>query len=222
MAGAALVSGSRGGMIALLVSVLAIVGLGLRTRSRAWRLAGVAAALALVTLAGAWIGGEVLYGTAERLAEEVEDYGESPRLRIWSDALALWQAAPVVGTGLGTFEWAFARVRTLPGPKVYTHAESDWVQLATDTGAVGLILALVAVGSVGAALARQCRPARRGWTSHLAAGGAVALGSAVVQALPNHNLPVTSNLVYLALAVAVALRAAPAVPSPGATEHGDG
>ncbi|MGH7267505.1 MAG: O-antigen ligase family protein [Candidatus Rokuibacteriota bacterium] len=206
MAGAALVSGSRGGMIALLVSVMTMVGLGLRVSSRAWRLAGVAAALALVMLAAAWIGGEVLYGTAERLAEEVEDYGESPRLRIWEDAIALWRDAPILGTGLGTFEWAFARVRTLPGSKVYTHAESDWVQLLTDTGLAGIALIMLALGLLGASLLRcRQRSSRISMQRTLALGALVAVIGAVIQAIPNFNLVVMSNLLYAALPASIVL-----------------
>jgi O-antigen ligase len=206
---AALASGSRGGMVALLVA-LAAMGIAVLADRRSWssRAARVLLAVGLVLLTTAWIAGDVVYGTAERLADELNRPRESVRVALWADALGLWRDAPVVGTGLGTFGAAFPRFRTIPGPRVFSHAESDWVQLLTDTGALGLLLALGAVIAVGVALARGYRPAASRWHKGLILAGLVALAGTLVQGLANYGLPVTSNLLYLALALALALRAA--------------
>ncbi len=208
MGGAALVSSSRGGIISLLAALLCMVGLVSRGGAGRGLTARVAVVAALVVLAGAWIGGEVLYGTIERLADEINRPDESWRLRIWASALALWQQSPVLGTGLATFGAAFPIVRSLPAPVAFTHAESDWVQLLTDTGLLGLAFALAAVGAVGAALLerfrRPCSPHARPF----ALAGFVALLGAALQGVANFNLAVTSGLVYLATALVVALRKA--------------
>lgn len=205
--GAALVSGSRGGVVALLAALLAMIAGSLAHR-RSWsgRAGRLALVTALIVLAGVWIGGDILYGTVERLAEEFERPGESPRVLIWADALGLWRDAPVLGTGLATFGVAFPRFRTLAAPVVFTHAESDWVQLLTDTGVVGLGLALAAVASLGLALLRRYRQSESRWARALGLAGLVALGGAVVQGIANYNLPVMSNFIYLAMAVVLACR----------------
>src|SRR5213076_1151601 len=158
MGGAALVSGSRGGAVALLAALLAMT-VGSLAHGQSW--SGWAARLALgtvlIVLAGVWISGDIVYGTVERLAEELGRPEESPRLLLWADALKLWRAAPVLGTGFATFGVAFPPFRTLQAPVVFFHAESDWVQLLTDTGVVGLALALAAVASLGLALLRRYR-----------------------------------------------------------------
>jgi uncharacterized membrane protein len=208
MGGAALVSGSRGGVVALLAALLVMVGLGARGSwhaGRAWR---IVLATGLIILAGIWIGGDILYGTIERLAEEISQPETNPRLYIWADALRLWQRFPAFGTGLGTFGVVFPLVRTIPAAVTYTHAESDWVQLLIDTGAVGLFLALLSAGIVARALLRRYQDADSRWTRALALGGLVALAGAAVQGIANFNLPVMSNFAYLALAVALSLRAA--------------
>jgi O-antigen ligase len=208
MGGAALVGGSRGGVVALLATLLVMVGLGAHGSSgagRAWR---IALATVLIVLAGIWIGGDILYGTIERLAEEISQPESSLRLHIWADALHLWRRFPAFGTGLGTFGEVFPLVRTLPIPVTFTHAESDWVQLLIDTGAVGLFLALLSVGMVARELLRRYQGANSRWTRAFALGGLVALVGAAVQGIANFNLPVMSNFVYLALVVALPLRAA--------------
>jgi O-antigen ligase len=163
----------------------------------------------LIVLAGAWMGGDVLYGTVERLADEFGRPTESPRLLIWANAMSLWLGAPVLGTGLGTFGVAFAAVRTIEAPVVFTHAESDWVQLLTDTGALGLALALAAVVSVALSLGQRLRNAQSRGARIFALAGLVVLAGAVIQGVGNYNLVVTSNLTYLALGLVVAFRSHP-------------
>jgi uncharacterized membrane protein len=208
MGGAALVSGSRGGVVALLAALLVMVGLGSRGSWGAGRAGRIALATGMIVLTGIWIGGDILYGTIERLAEEISQSEPSPRLHIWADALRLWQRFPAFGTGLGTFGMVFPLVRALPAPVTFTHAESDWVQLITDTGTAGVLLALLSVGMVALVILRRYQGADSRWTRAFALGGLVALAGAVVQGISNFNLPVMSNFVYLALAVALPLRAA--------------
>jgi uncharacterized membrane protein len=208
MGGAALVSGSRGGVVALLAALLLMVGLGTRGSWSTGRASRIALVAVLTLLAGIWIGGDILYGTVEQLAEEISQPETSPRLHIWGDALQLWPRFPAFGTGLGTFGVVFPQVRTLPAAVTFTHAESDWVELLIDTGAIGLLLAMLCVGMVALALLRRYQGADGRWTRAFAMGGLVALTGAVVQGIANFNLPVMSNFVYLALAVALALRAA--------------
>lgn len=208
MGGAALVSRSRGGLVALLAALVAMVGLASRRRTGSRPAKRLALMAALVVLAGAWIGGDVLYGTVERLAEEVGRPAESGRLQIWANALALWRGSPLVGTGLGTFGAAFPLVRTLDAPVAYTHAESDWVQLLTDTGALGLVLAAAAVAVVAAALLRREREAAHPRTRAFALAGCVALVGWAVQGIGNYTLPLMSGLLYLAAAVGPVLRGA--------------
>ena len=87
---------------------------------------------------------------------------------------------------------------------VFTHAESDWVQLLTDTGVLGLGLAFAVVASLGLALLWQYRHTESRWARALALAGLVALGGTVVQGIANYNLPVMSNLIYVALPMALA------------------
>jgi uncharacterized membrane protein len=207
MGGAALVGGSRGGLLALLASLLLMIGLGARGSAGGGRAGRIALASVLIVLTGIWIGGDIIYGIVGHLAEEIGQPEESLRLHVWADALDLWRQFPALGTGLATFGIVFPMVRTLPAPVTFTHAESDWLQLLTDTGAVGLLLILMSVGMGALALLRCYREGHSRWSRTLALAGLVALLGAAVQGIANFNLPVMSNFVYLALAVALPLRA---------------
>src|SRR6185295_8042797 len=104
------------------------------------------------------------------------------RLVIWSDALGVWRHAPALGTGLATFEAIFPGVRTIVAPVVFTHAESDWVQIATDTGTVGLIAVLATLGVMVASCLRA-RPRTR--LDILGVAAAVAAVGVAIQGVGN-------------------------------------
>jgi O-antigen ligase len=207
MGGAALVSGSRGGMLALLAALLAMV-VGSVAGGGSWigRTVRIGLVAVLIVLTGAWIGGDVLFGTVERLADELGRPTESPRLWIWADAMTLWMNAPVLGTGLGTFGVAFAEVRTIEAPVVFSHAESDWVELLTGTGVLGLALALATVVSLVFLLAQHLRATQSRAARVFALAGVVVLTGAAIQGAGNYNLFVMSNLIYLTIAATLACK----------------
>ena len=60
-------------------------------------------------------------------------------------------------------------------PVVFTHAESDWVQLFTDTGIPGLALVLAAGALLAVHLFRKLRRSQSQWSRTLALAGLVAL-----------------------------------------------
>jgi O-antigen ligase len=198
MGGATLVSGTRGGLVALLVTLLAMIAAGMRERTGA--ATRIAAYGGLVVLAGLWIGSDVVQGTFGRLVEEIEQGSESSRILIWGDALALWRHAPALGTGLATFETVFPGVRTIVAPVVFTHAESDWVQILTDTGLVGLLAVLTTLAVTVVSCLRLRTHTR---VDILAVGAAVATLGVAIQGVGNFSFVVMSNLLYIAVAVGV-------------------
>jgi hypothetical protein len=205
MGAAALVSGTRGGLLALLTTLVVMLAIGAHGSAGRGRAARVASVTLLMLVMALWIGGDVFWGTLGSLTEDLERPAESPRLRLWADAVHLSAEAPAVGTGLGSFGFVYPLVRTIRMPVTFTHAESDWAQLLLDTGVIGLALAGALAVALGLALLRGVRGARSPWNRTLALAGLVALVGAVVQGMGNFNLVVTSNAVYLGIALAMAL-----------------
>jgi hypothetical protein len=189
-----------------MAALLAMVGLGAQRALGTGRAARIAIAAVLIVVAGTWIGGDVFWGTVTRLAAEVEKPEEGVRLRLWSDAVDLGGVAPATGTGLGTFGVAYPLVRTIRMPVVFTHAESDWIQLFMDTGMAGLALVLVGGALLAVHLFREFRRSRSQWSRALALAGLVALIGVAVQGMGNFNLIVMSNLVFVATALVLAAK----------------
>ena len=64
---------------------------------------------------------------------------------LWSEALTVARDFPLLGAGAGTFAHVLPAYRTIPGPAVLDHARHDYLELATEGGALALGIVLVAV-----------------------------------------------------------------------------
>lgn len=209
MAAGVLTSKSRGAMATLLLSlVLMALWFGSRGREGRGGFLGILAFLVVGLLAALWIAADLFVGATERLVGEALDAKESSRLALWRETLDLWRQFPWAGTGLGTFEPAFNVVRKVfPGNHAVTHAESDYVQLLCDTGAVGLGLALLLFASLLLAGWRALARAEGRSRQRIVLGAFVALVAAAVQGIANFDLSIMANWLYVAAAVVVMGRA---------------
>ncbi len=87
----------------------------------------------------------------------------SVRARYWKEALEVFDAHPV--TGAGAMGYQTARLRYRKAPLVVAHAHGFIVQTLADLGLVGLALALALLACWAAAAGRATHPFNRSWTS---------------------------------------------------------
>ena len=77
---------------------------------------------------------------------DMETSSAGARLSMWKSTLAIWRDNPVFGTGLNTFDYVYQKYRT---PEMYggraVYAHSDWLQLLSELGIIGLALSLIIV-----------------------------------------------------------------------------
>jgi O-antigen ligase len=201
MGGASLVSGSRGGMVAFLVTLLCMVMLRSKRDGATVKLLGVTA---LIVMAGVWVGGQVVFGTVERLVEEAGD-AESPRLQIWLDSLGFASRTAFMGTGLGTFGSVYPLTRTVRAPVTFSHAESDVVQTVTDTGLVGATLAVAVVICLVCELLRRRAESEINRSPEFALAAVAVLVGALVGGTGNYTLPVMAYHLLLMMAVVLGM-----------------
>ena len=129
---------SRGAWLALAVAlcVWPLVRVGGRWRRRA--------ALAAVVLAGVVVAGIALHESSPRVqarvAALVRDGGEVTRPVMWRGAWQLFRTQPVWGTGAGSYDVLFEKVRPetfQPRPR---WAHNDYLNTLSDYGVVGFVL----------------------------------------------------------------------------------
>jgi hypothetical protein len=136
MAAGLVASRSRGGWLGMGLAGLAFVlYLGIAKRERAAFKVAIVLAIGVVAVS-------LLVGTGDLTTRfQVQDRAIN-RPRIWADSLRLWQDFPLLGSGAGTFLYAFQPYHSFPDRRLALHPEMDYLQLLTGLGAIGMILLL--------------------------------------------------------------------------------
>jgi len=186
-------SGSRGGMAAFSLQMALFLWVLFRERTRnrtALLLCGfLLTALALVS----WIGGSEVSARLSTVTTRKTEISSDTRMQINRDGLRMFSRRPLLGWGLGTFEWVYPQYRSFYTDGLVDQAHNDYLQLLIETGIAGGVLAL---WLLVAALRRAWAKARN-WTGDV--NGAVALASLLgisgilVHSLADFNLQVPAN-----------------------------
>ena len=146
---------SRGGIISLVLEILFLVVVtgiwrtqnGRRRMKSASRLKRVATRLGLATalLVGLFFGVLALGGefSINRFIDSVNtDDPTTGRAHFWSVTLDIIRAHPYVGTGLGAFGVIYTRYDSRNGLFRLEQAHNDYLQVLSDAGIIGGVLAL--------------------------------------------------------------------------------
>ncbi len=207
MTGTVFLSGSRGGMLAILTE-LAVLGVLTFRQRRGIRLAIGTAAFCIVLLGIlTWLGGKELTTRVSSIGRESRtEISGGTRLTIDRDAIRMFRMRPVLGWGLGTFPVVYPEFRSFYTNFFVNEAHNDYLQLLDEMGIVGFGLMLWFVILVyRGALSKIGR-----WSSDV--NGAVALAcmlgttGILVHSLFDFNLQIPANaaIYYVMCAIAAA------------------
>ncbi len=144
---------SRGGMLAVGLSVVVVAGLLTYHGRRGVELVVLGALLALAVGFVAWVGPDEVAARVGTLAEGTSTPTFAARVEAWERSLQLLAAYPVLGAGLGTFRFAFME-HAPPGRAWWTTAHNEYLEVVCDTGLVGGLLALAAAALLASAVLR--------------------------------------------------------------------
>lgn len=141
MGTALLLSGSRGGLVAVVAEILLIVIL--TTRLRGTKDLVLKAGLSILLLLSA-VGGAIFVGGDTSLtrfaAASASDDITSNRAQIWSVTIKVIGEHLPFGAGLGAFTQAYAKLDTASGFERIEQAHNDYLQVLADAGIVGLVI----------------------------------------------------------------------------------
>src|SRR5215471_5821166 len=122
---------------------------------------------------------------------------------IWRDSIRVFEAYPLTGVGMGAFETAFPMYSKSDGSLLVSQSHNDFLQILTDCGIVGGILAIWFVGA-------NCSAIRRGLGSQdplrrsMALGSGAAIFGMLVHSMFDFNLQVPSTALLFLLMCAIA------------------
>jgi O-antigen ligase/tetratricopeptide (TPR) repeat protein len=149
---AGLMSLSRGGMIVMALALAVFMAHAYRARRLGRRLVVGGLAVATVVVAALSIHGY------DRVALRLDDLRSASldrldrhrgRREIWAANLAVIADYPLLGTGVGSHREVHPMYRDDSPSVEYTHAENGYLQIAAETGLVGLALLLTGMAVCG-------------------------------------------------------------------------
>jgi O-antigen ligase len=149
-------TGSRGGLVAAVVAVVA-QGLLLARAARQRRLAPVGAVAALAGI-GVVAAVGLQQGFGRLASTSAYEVTWNDRRQMYAAAWDLWHNFPWLGAGLGAFRDAIPLTQPDDLRGTWWHAHSDWLELLTTVGIVGAAVFLAGLVPLVLRLAR-------GWTA---------------------------------------------------------
>ena len=209
------VSGSRAGLVSLVVAMLLFAAIFI-ARSRVGQrpvtacvLVSIGGALALASL---WI---IPASVVARFQQATESPIDAYGMRAWmtTDTLSMARAHPFLGAGLGAFETAFPRYQSAASNFDIDFAHDDAAQMLAESGLTGGLLVLAAIAMLAVALGRRVREFDYAPRQALSLGAGVALIAIAIHGFVDFNLHLPANAAWVVCCFALA-----AIP-PGITER---
>ncbi len=176
-------------------------GVGVTLLLLAWRKSRKWFALALVILpilaaAGGWTAWTALPAVRLRMGALLHDPEKAggDRLNMWRDAPAMFKSKPVEGFGAGSYVWSYPPFQRYVRKHLnYDFPHNEFIQVALEYGAVGLVLVFAGLLACAWGITRGVLTARSRTGSFLLAGAGGSLAACLVHALFDFNFHIFPN-----------------------------
>jgi O-antigen ligase len=204
---------SRGGMVSLAAGLLFLAAMTARQKrnrqspKQESRLS-LRPAYVIVLMLGAIFVGVIWIGAESDILKRIADdplttSHVTDRRGIWADTLTMFRANPVLGVGLGAFETVYPIYGQADGSLVIQFAHNDYLQVLSDGGLVGGVLALWFIAAIFRSFAGGLKSPEP-MDSAFALGAGAGIFAILVHSLFDFNLQIPSNaLLFLVLCAVV-------------------
>jgi len=193
MVGTIFISGSRGGMLAIVAELVILAALLVKQKRGLRTAVGLGLFLAIVVGLLTWIGGGELSRRIATVGPSGFELSSDMRSYINRDGLRMFLKKPVLGWGLGAFPVVYPQFRTFYTNFFVNEAHNDYLQLLVEMGLLGFATMIWFVVTVYTRAVKKMGD----WTGDIS--GAVALASALglsgilVHSMVDFNLQVPAN-----------------------------
>ena len=205
---------SRAGAVAFVACICMMLLILIKT-GRKEQAATMAVIAVLTAIVLAFFGFEHLL---VRLQESGQSFREG-RLAIWLNTLHIAREFPLFGSGTGTFRAMFQQYMPEGFVTVTWQAHNDYLELFSETGAAGTLLALGALGLFTWTIIRKFTNANTGRLRAREMGAAVAALYMLLLSLMDFNLQIPANAYLFTFMAAIAILPLKETLSVKATGH---
>ena len=169
-------------------------------------------------LALLWAGCLGLDAVISRFFSAPEDFLKM-RGDIWINTFQIFKDFPLLGSGLGTFPHIFPMYRSFHIQGLVTHAENDFLQLASDTGLIGIGLLLSLFIYLSYTVYWRISPlSSEKPQRYVAMGGLIGILAFMFHSIVERNIQVPANAFLFAFIFSLALKSD--LESPMKSMHG--
>jgi O-antigen ligase len=206
MLGTIFLSGSRGGMLAIVAELIILAALLIKQKRGLRTAIGIGVFLAIVVGLLTWIGGDELSKRIATVGPGHTELSADIRGYINRDGFRMFLRKPVIGWGLGTFPIVYPEFRTFYTNFFVNEAHNDYLQLLVEMGLLGFATMIWFVVTV------YVRAAKKIGNWHSETSGAVTLACVLglsgilVHSAVDFNLQIPANaaLFYVLCTIAAA------------------
>ncbi len=206
MVGTIFLSGSRGGMLAILAELLVLTVVLVKQKRGARTAAGIGVFLAVVVTLLAWVGGSELGHRIASVGSAHSDLSSDVRTYINRDGFRMFLKKPVFGWGLGAFPVAYPEFRTFYTNFFVNEAHNDYLQLLIETGLLGFGIMIWMVVTIYSRALKKLK----NWSNEISGAVTLAcmlgLSGILVHSAVDFNLQIPANaaLFYVFCTIAAA------------------
>jgi O-antigen ligase len=137
MVGTIFISGSRGGMLAIVAELLILAVLLIQQKRGLRTAIGIGVFLAIIVGLLIWVGGGELTKRIATVGPSQHDLSSDVRRNINRDGLRMFLQKPLLGWGLGAFPVVYPQFRTFYTNFFVNQAHNDYLQLLVEMGLLG-------------------------------------------------------------------------------------
>lgn len=197
-----LFSASRMGIASLLLS-FSLISLLFRNPESGKKLSRPSVLiLGLALLWAVWIGLDAVISRFFTASEGFED-----RWRLWQNTFQIVRDYPLFGSGLGTFTQIFPAYRSFHIRGLVTHAENDFLQLASEAGLIGAGLLLILFLCLSYRAISGLRSiSYRDPERYIGMGGLMGIFALMFHSLVERNIQIPANALLFTFLWAIILR----------------
>ncbi|MBU1420035.1 MAG: O-antigen ligase family protein [Proteobacteria bacterium] len=185
---------SRGGIISISLGLLFFLLLLARKNSASGKLLPLIL-LGSVLLAVTWFGWEPILTKINRTVTETGGIADG-RLLVWQDCIPLIRDFLFTGSGFGTFINVYPQYSTLPTSAIFDHAHNDYIELVTDGGLIGFLLAAWFVITIIHQGFQRLKNRREPYSLLLIICGLTAIFSLLIHSVTDFNMHNGANGLY--------------------------
>ena len=202
-----LLTGSRGGFVAMLAEVAILVWILIRRNP----LPGgqrriVATGLALVAGAALffWLVPSIVLSKLGAFNSYVPEVHGGSRWLLWKDSVGILRDHRWVGAGLGSFVTVYTLYQTVPLDLITQHAHNDYVEALAESGLVGGILVVLALIMFLRITIRNVAGRSASEREWIQMGAAIACYGLLVHSFVDFNLHIPANAIWFVFCAGIA------------------